>query len=375
LSTAADPAGPGEGAAPAGAPRLLRTAVVGSYSVPEWLGRVKTDFHLGRASPELLGEINEMAIKAALIDQLHAGIDVVSDGEYRRDNDMDHFVERLPGVALTGPPKTYYFDYLEAAARSRLPEPDDFGGFGLVDHLAFMQGLTDHEVTVSMPGPFSLSRRIANEAYPDEGALVQALARLLGAEARRLEAAGATRLQIDEPFLAGYPEAVRVAIAGLNTLTEGITARVALHVCYGNRYARPAWEGHYDFLFPTVLGAHVDELVLEFARKGLDDLALFRPEPERFVVGCGVIDVKSREVESAETVAGRLRQALRTVPPEQLAVNPDCGLRHLPVAVARAKLEAMVKGAAIVRAELGGAETAPEEPLPHRVGILGGEPS
>src|SRR6266699_5049199 len=106
--------------------------------------------------------------------------------------------------------------------------------------------------------------------------LVRALARRLNAEAHELAKAGAGLLQIDEPFLAGYPDQVELAIEAVNIVTEGVNATWALHVCYGNRYARPSWEGHYDFLFPAVLAAHIDQLVLEFARTGLDDLRLIR---------------------------------------------------------------------------------------------------
>ena len=125
----------------------------------------------------------------------------------------------------------------------------------------------------SFTGPFSLSRRISGAAaYRDPADLVRALARRLNPEARSLAAAGARFLQIDEPFLAGYPEQAELAVEAVNIVTDGVPATWALHVCYGNRYARPSWEGHYDFLFPAVLGARVDQLVLEFARKGLEDL-------------------------------------------------------------------------------------------------------
>ena len=128
----------------------------------------------------------------------------------------------------------------------------------------------------SFTGPFSLSRRIRDEAYAEPGELVRALARRLNAEARELAAAGADLLQIDEPFLAGYPEQVGLAVEAVNIVTEDVPVSWALHVCYGNRYARPSFEGHYDFLFPAVKGARVDQIVLEFARKGLDDLRLIK---------------------------------------------------------------------------------------------------
>ena len=209
----------------------------------------------------------------------------------------------------------------------------------------------DRPTSSSSPGPFSLPRRLRPPAYADPADLVRALARWLNAEARALVAAGADLLQIDEPFLAGYPEAVELAIEAVNIVTEGVGATWALHVCYGNRYARPLWEGHYDFLFPAVLAARIDQLVLEFARKGPGDLRLFRQHAWDRRVGLGVIDVKSADVESPDLVASRIRRALDFVPADRLVINPDCGLRHLPANVARAKLRAMVAGAAQVRGE------------------------
>jgi 5-methyltetrahydropteroyltriglutamate--homocysteine methyltransferase len=130
-----------------------------------------------------------------------------------------------------------------------------------------------------------------------------------------------------------------------------VDATWALHVCYGNRYARPLWEGHYDFLFPAVLAAHIDQLVLEFARKGDGDLRLFQQYKWDRRVGLGVIDVKTADVEPPDLVASRIRRALDFVPAERLVINPDCGLRHVPADAARAKLRALVAGAAQVRAE------------------------
>jgi 5-methyltetrahydropteroyltriglutamate--homocysteine methyltransferase len=193
---------------------------------------------------------------------------------------------------------------------------------------------------------------VRDNAYSDSAELVRALAEVLNAEAHRLASAGAPLLQIDEPFLAGYRDEVETAIAAINIVTAGVPVTWALHVCYGNRYARPSWEGHYDFLFPAVMEAHVDQLVLEFARKGYDDLQLLRKYGWDRDLGLGVVDVKSEDIETSSLIAGRIRRALEVVEPEHLIVNPDCGLRHLPPDVARAKLRAMVVGAESVRAEL-----------------------
>src|SRR6266496_2870913 len=267
---------------------LLPTTVVGSYSVPEWLERLKTEYYQRRISAQHLAEIHEVAIKAAVKDQELAGIDIVSDGELRRDNDTDYFLARIPGIHIPQRAKGDYFD-----------------------------------------------------AYADPGDLVRALARWLNAEARELVKAGARLLQIDEPFLAGYREQVELAVEAINIVTEGVDATWALHVCYGNRYARPSWEDHYDFLFPAVMGAKVHQLVLEFACKGLDDLRLLGQYEWDRSLGFGVIDVKNAGVEPAELVASRIRRALEYVPADRLMINPDCGLRHLAPEIARAKLYAM----------------------------------
>jgi len=341
---------------------LLPTTVVGSYPVPEWMERLKTDYFRGRMSNAQLRSMHEMAIKAALRDQELAGIDIVSDGELRRDNDIDYFLARVPGIEIAATAKDFYFDYYDARLDAPIPAPDPLPVLGLADDFAFTAAQRAGPIKFSFTGPFSLSRRVRGEAYPERRELVLALARTLNAEARALASRGARLLQIDEPFLAGYPEQVDTAIEAINVVVDGVDAQWALHVCYGNRYARPLWEGHYDFLFPAVLGARVDQLVLEFARKGYADLPVLAKFGWDRGVGLGVIDVKSPEVESAELVARRIRAALELVPADRLMINPDCGLRHLSETQARAKLAAMVRGAAIVRAELSGlsANTAAE---------------
>jgi len=346
---------------PGGRLPQLPTTVVGSYSVPEWLERLKTEYYQRRISAAHLTEIHEVAIKAAVKDQERAGIDIVSDGELRRDNDIDYFLARIPGVHIAQRAKADYYDYYDADVAAPLPE-DDKSAIGLAGDFEFTRALTDRPIKFSFTGPFSLSRRLSASAYNDQAELVRALARRLNTEARALTSAGARFLQIDEPFLAGYPEQAALAVEAVNIVTDGVPATWALHVCYGNRYARPSWEGHYDFLFPAVLEARVDQLVLEFARKGLEDLRLIKEYAWPQALGLGVIDVKSATVESQELVAARIRRALEYVDPGRLVVNPDCGLRHLAPEVARSKLRAMVSGAAIVRSELGTSSTISHSP-------------
>ena len=179
---------------------------------------------------------------------------------------------------------------------------------------------------------------------------------MLNLELKELVRAGATEIQIDEPYYSGFPEDLGWGIRAVNALVDGVGARIGLHVCYGNRYGKPSWEGSYRYLFPAVLDARVQQLTLEFARRGEDDVSAVRR------VQATVRSGPRRDRRQDRTtwrrrpiVAERIREALRVVPTDRLAVNPDCGLVHLPRAVAFAKLEAMVAGAAIVRRELGAA--------------------
>ncbi len=333
----------------------LATSVVGSYSVPEWLERLKTDYYQRRISGSFLREIHEVAIKAAIKDQEEAGVDVVSDGELRRDNDVDYFLARMPGVAIPQLAKEFYSDYYWAVVEHAIPEPDE-AALELIEDFKFTRKYTKQPIKFSFTGPYSLSRRVKNEFYDDHADLVMAFARQLNKEALELSKAGVTILQIDEPYLAGYPDDAEIAVRAFNQVFEGVdpakTVR-AVHVCYGNRNARPLWEGHYNFLFPAMMKADIDQLVLEFARKGNEDLELFRRYPDaHFSLGLGVINVKSSDVETKEQVADRVREALAVLPPERIMVNPDCGLRNLGGEIVRAKLHALTEGTAMVRKEL-----------------------
>jgi len=172
-------------------------------------------------------------------------------------------------------------------------------------------------------------------------------------ELKQLVKAGARLIQIDEPYYSGFPEDLTWGVKVLNTLVDGVQAKIALHICYGNRYGKPSWEGSYRYLFPRILDARVQQLTLEFARRGGEDLELFREFAPPFELGMGVVDVKSHEVETPDMVAERIRRALEIVPAGKMFLLPDCGLVHLPRDVAFAKLRAMVEGTRMVRRELG----------------------
>jgi 5-methyltetrahydropteroyltriglutamate--homocysteine methyltransferase len=328
---------------------MLPTTVVGSYSMPGWLERLKTEYFARRISRHELNEIYDTAVKAAIKDQEIAGIDIITDGELRRDNMIDYFVERLPGVEIDRSSKKFYYDFHDSVVRSKLPAAP----LGLVEDFEFLRSFTDRETKYCVTGPHSLTKRIRNEFYPSEEALATDLARVMNLELKQLVKAGARFIQIDEPYYSGFPEDLTWGVKVINTLVEGVQAKIALHICYGNRYGKPSWEGSYRYLFPRILDAKVQQLTLEFARRGGEDLDLFREFAPPFELGVGVIDVKSHEVETPDMVAERIRRALEIVPAEKMFLLPDCGLVHLPRDVAFAKLRAMVEGARVVRQERG----------------------
>jgi 5-methyltetrahydropteroyltriglutamate--homocysteine methyltransferase len=317
--------------------------------MPVWLERAKNDYLQRKLSRHDLEDMYDAARKAAIKDQEVAGVDIVSDGELQRDNMIDYFAERLPGVQVDLGSKRLYYDFYESVVRSKLAT----GALGLADEVRFLKQFSNRHGKVSISGPHALVKRIRNEHYPSEEAFALDLARVLNSELREMVRAGATHLQVDEPYYSGFPEDLPWAIRAVNAMVEGVTANVTLHVCYGNRYGKPSFEGTYRYLFPGVLEANVQAISLEFARRGEDDLGLFKEFNVPFSLGFGVIDVKTHDVESPGLVADRIRRALDVIPVERLVINPDCGCVHLPREVAFSKLRSMAEGARLVREELG----------------------
>jgi len=328
---------------------ILPTTVVGSYSMPGWLERLKTEYFARRISRQDLDEIHDAVVKAAIKDQELAGLDVISDGELRRDNMIDYFVERMAGVQFDRSSKKFYYDFYDSEVIAKLP----LAPLGLSDDFRFLKANTERATKICLTGPHSLSKRIRNKHYATEETFALDIARVLNLELKELVKAGATLIQIDEPYISGFPEDLDWEVKSINTLAEGVDAKIALHICYGNRYGKPSWEGSYRYLFPRILDAKVQQLTLEFARRGGEDLDLFREFRSSFEVGVGVIDVKTQAVETPEMVADRIRKALEILPADRVFVLPDCGCFHLPRNIAFAKLKAMVDGTKIVRKELG----------------------
>lgn len=336
---------------------LLPTTVIGSYSLPRWLEDAREAAKAGRLGPADLEEAHDNAVKSCLKDQELAGVDIVTDGELRRETMVYFFNRHIQGFRLYGPMRP--IGTLDPSIR--MPDPVvearvTRGDLPLVPHWRFAQAHTTKTVKVCVTGPHMLAKRCTNRAYASDRELAFDLAAILNAELRELAAAGCRFIQVDEPVWVGYPEEVRAwAVEAFNRTVEGVESKITLHICYGNYQRRRLFPGTYRDLFPAALGADTSQLVLEFAVNDFDGFEeVVRQLPPTLELGLGVIDVKTDEVETAGTVAGRIRRALEEIPGERLYVNPDCGLKFTRREVAFAKLRAMTEGAALVRRELGG---------------------
>ncbi len=257
------------------------TPMVGSYSMPGFLERLKTEYFARRISRHDLDEIHDTAVRSAIKDQEIAGLDIVTDGELRRDNMIDYFIEKLPGIQIDRSSKKSYYDFYDSEVIGKIP----MAAIGLIDDFRFLLANTERVAKICITGPHSLTKRVRNKHYPSEVSLATDIARVLNMELKELVKAGAKYIQIDEPYYSGFPEDISWSIGVLNTLVEGVNAKIALHICYGNRYGKPSWVGSYRYLFPKILGAKVQQLTLEFARRGGEDMDLFREFNPPFELG------------------------------------------------------------------------------------------
>jgi 5-methyltetrahydropteroyltriglutamate--homocysteine methyltransferase len=340
--------------------RLLPTTVVGSYPQPEWLidrerlgsrlpPRVRAR-ELWRVDERFLKEAQDDATLLAIRDMEEAGVDVISDGEMRRESYSNRFATALDGVDLDNPgvaiDRTGHENPVpRVVGPIRRTQPVE------VRDVEFLRANTSRPIKITLPGPFTMTQQAQNDHYPDEESLALAYAAAVNAEAHDLKAAGADVVQIDEPYLQARPEKARsYGLAAIDRALEGIEGETALHICFGYGHIVHAKPAGYSFL-PELNDCAVRQISLETAQPGLD-LSILRELPDKTIV-LGVLDLSDdAPVETPEAVAERIRSALTHVDVERLVVAPDCGMKYLTRPVARAKLEAMVEGAAIVRAEL-----------------------
>ncbi|MDH7516157.1 MAG: methionine synthase [Bacteroidota bacterium] len=334
---------------------LFPTTVIGSYSLPAWLEHVRRLGASGMLTAEQVEEAHDNAVRSAVLDQELAGVDVITDGELRRETMVYFFSSRIEGFDMQGKMKP--IGNLDPSIQ--MPDPivrgpvRSKGSLGMERHFAFLKAHARHRTKVCVTGPHMLAKRATNEYYASDRDLVFDLADILNAELRRLVAAGCDHIQVDEPVWVGYPDDMPWLVESFNQLIEGVEAKITLHVCFGNYQLKRLFTGEYEDLFPAVLEAQADQLSFEFAASGGKGLDLFERFPTDKELVAGVIDVKDPNVESPETVASRIRRVLEYVAPEKLWVSPDCGMKFMPRDRAFAKLRALVEGTRIVRAEYG----------------------
>jgi len=337
------------------APALLPTSVVGSHGIPGWLYFALDGAHEGRFGATDLRELYDDAVRLAVADQIDAGVDVITDGEMRRWKFIQSFyarmtgLEALPPLRQLGPEGYDSVQRYQAVERIEVPH-----GLGIVEEFTHLRSITDHAVKATCPGPATISIHIRERpsVYRDRLELANEFVPAINAELKALVAAGATYIQIDEPSYSILGSAT-AAVELFNRCVEGVNARIALHVCFGNLASRPRFERTYLPLFPAIMDAHADELVLEFANRELREVELVERITESKDVGVGIVDVKSFYVEPPELVAERLRAVLAHAPAARVRVVPDCGFFAVPRWLAVRKLRAMVAGTRLVRAELG----------------------
>jgi 5-methyltetrahydropteroyltriglutamate--homocysteine methyltransferase len=343
-------------------PALLPTTVVGSYPQPDWLvDRAALGSRLPprtrareiwKVAPEVLEQAQDDATVVAIRDMERAGIDIITDGEIRRESYSNRFATALEGMDLDNPGTA-----LDRTGHPN-PVPRVVGPIQRtrpveVRDVEFLRANTDRRIKATLPGPFTMSQQAQDDYYHDEAALALALADAVNEEVQALFAAGADIVQIDEPYLQARSEkAARFAIPAINRALEGINGTTALHTCFGYAHIVHNRPGGYPFL-TQLADTSAAQISMESAQQKVD-LAILRSLAGKQLI-VGVIDLADDSpVEDVETVAGRIRNALKFVDADRLILAPDCGMKYLPREKAFAKLSALAQAAALVRYELAG---------------------
>ncbi len=340
---------------------ILPTTVVGSYPQPEWLvdramlskSVPRTRMHdMWRIPEERLEEAQDDATIVAIRDMERAGIDIVTDGEIRRESYSNRFATALEGidadnpaiiVARTGSQKTPVPRVVGKVRRARPVELGD---------MEFLRRNTDRAAKITLPGPFTMSQQAKNEFYKDEEELAMAFAAAVNEEALDLQKAGADVIQLDEPWVRNNPDmARRYAVKAINRALQGITVPTVIHLCFGYAAVVPGSNKPTGYSFLAELAdTTASQISIEAAQPKLD-LGVLKDLSSKTIM-LGVLDLGNPEIETVATVADRIRNGLKYVSAERLVPAPDCGMKYMPRQVAFGKLRAMCDAAALVRKEL-----------------------
>jgi 5-methyltetrahydropteroyltriglutamate--homocysteine methyltransferase len=332
--------------------------VVGSYPQPNWLidreklgskvPRVRAP-EIWRIPPEHLEQAQDDATLLAIRDMEAAGIDIITDGEMRRESYSNRFATALEGVDIVNPGSTIN----RSGTRSVVPRitgPIRRRAAVEVRDVEFLRRNTERQIKITLPGPFTMAQQAQDDYYRDEEALAMAYAAAVNDEIRDLKKAGADVIQLDEPWLQARAErAARYGVKAIDRALQDIGGTTVVHLCFGYAAAVKDKPSGYSFL-AQLAGTRASQISIEAAQPRLD-LAIARELAPKHVM-VGVIDLSTDAVETAAQVAERIRAALRHVAPERLVLAPDCGMKYLTRAAAFGKLQALADGAALVRREL-----------------------
>ncbi len=337
---------------------LFPTTLVGSYPQPEWLidrkklaGRFPPRVRareLWRVAEPYLAQAQDDATVLAIRAQEQAGLDIITDGEIRRESYSNRFATALEGIDLDNPGTAldrsgHPNPVPRIVGRIRRKHPVE------LDDLRFLKRHTNRKTKITVPGPFTLSQQAQNDHYRSEEEAAMDYAAAVNEEIRDLFAAGADVVQVDEPYMQARPEKARqYGLRALNRALEGINGTTAVHICFGYAAIIHQRPSGYSFL-PELAGSPVQQVSIETAQSNLDTAVLQKLPGKKIMVGC--IDLSDLRVETPQQVADRIRRALKYLRPEDVIVAPDCGMKYLPRAVADGKMRAMVEGAKLLRAE------------------------
>ncbi|ELZ13523.1 methionine synthase [Halovivax asiaticus JCM 14624] len=329
------------------AEHFIMTTVVGSYPKPKWLNRARELAADDEAAFDD-GDLQEASDDAArLITREHerAGLDVVVDGEMRRNEMVEYFAHRIEGYEFNGPVKVWGHNYFD---KPSVVDEVEYDEQWLVEEYEFTASIAERPVKVPITGPYTLANWSFNEAYQDDEALTYDLADLVNEEIEKLVDAGARYIQIDEPALATTPDDHAIVGQALERIVADVPddVRIGLHVCYGD----------YSRIYPEILEFPVDEFDLELANGDYDQLDVFKDPAFTADLALGVTDAHVADVESVAQIERNIEKGLEVVLPEQLVVSPDCGVKLLPRDVAYGKLENMVTAARNVERKLDAGE-------------------
>ncbi|MBI4637971.1 MAG: methionine synthase [Candidatus Rokubacteria bacterium] len=335
---------------------LIPTAVVGSHGKAGWWYAGVKALEAGEFGPADLEEMFDDAANTAIRDMEEAGIDIITDGEVRRlDGYVDSYYAIIKGITplpvrrKAGPWGYDQQTRYEAVGRFEAPP----GGLGIIKEFEYLKAHTRYRTKATCAGPLTFGSRIhPGTVYKSVVEVAERFAEVINQELKGLVAAGADRIQIDEPARGNVSGEEMARL--FNMATQGVKAKLAYHICFGNRFGRSRFLRSYGPYFPGLLKARTDQFVLEFASRELAELDLWQKYGEGRELGAGVVDVKGFNPDTPEDVARRIRRVLRVCPAEKLTVNPDCGFGWSPRYMCNQKIRALAAGAALVRKELKG---------------------